>query len=107
MLSVVYNYTCGCCNAHYIGKTSRNLSICISEHKGLSYQTGRMLAKLMNSSIRVHSHEHDHVINKENFQVLDSSTFDNDLLILESVWIWKKKRTLNDDAVSTKLEILD
>ena len=35
--SVVYNYTCGDCNASYIGKTSRNLSIRISVHKGLSY----------------------------------------------------------------------
>ena len=62
--SVVYNYTCGGCNASYIGKTSQNLSIRISEHKGLSYRTGRMLAKPMNSSIRVHSHEHDYETKK-------------------------------------------
>ena len=104
---VVYNYTYGGCNAPYIGKTSRNLSIRISEHKGLSYRTARMLSKPMNSSIREHSHDHDHVISKDNFHVLDSSTFDNDLLILESLWIWKKRPTLNDYSVSTKLEILD
>ena len=106
--SVIYNYTCGGCTASYIGKTTRNLSIRIREHKGLSYRTGRMLSKPMNSSIREHSHEHDHAIDKENFQVLDTSNFDSDLLILESLWIWKKKRpTLNDYSTSTKLEILD
>ena len=105
--SVVYNYTCGGCNASYIGKTSRNLSIRISEHRGLSYRTGRMLTRPMNSSIREHSHEHDHVIKTENFQVLDTSNFDSDLTILESLWIWKKKPTLNDYSVSTKLDILD
>ena len=105
--SVVYNYTCGDCNASYIGKTTRNLSIRIREHDGLSFRAGGMLAKPMNSSIREHSHEHDHVINKENFQVLETFTSDNDLLILESLWIWKKRPTLNDYSVSTKLEILD
>ena len=105
--SVIYNYTCGGCNASYIGKTTRNLSIRICEHKGLSYRTKRVLNKPMQSSIREHSHEKDHVINRENFEVLDSSSFDNDLLILESLWIWKKRPTLNDYAISTKLEILD
>ena len=61
----------------------------------------------MNSSIREHSHEHDHVIKTENFQDLDTSNFESDLTILESLWIWKKKPTLNDYSVSTKLDILD
>ena len=105
--SVVYNYTCGGCNASYIGNTTRNLSMRISEHRGLSYRTGRILKTPMISSIREHSLEHDHIIDKVNFKVLDSSSHDNDLLILESLWIWKKRPTLNDHSASSKLEILD
>ena len=105
--SLVYSYTCGDCNASYIGKTTRNLSIRISEHKGFSYRTGRVLNKPINSSIRNHSHEFDHPIKNENFQILDKSTSDGDLMILESLWIWKKRPVLNDYTTSTKLEILD
>ena len=104
--SIVYHYKCGSCNASYIGKTSRNLSLRIDEHKGISFRTKRPLKSPMQSAIREHSSNHDHPILNENFQILDNSNLSNNLDILESVWIWKKRPTLNEYLSSTDIEIL-
>ena len=104
--SLVYQYKCGSCNASYIGKTLRNLSLRIDEHKGISFRTKRPLSSPMQSAIREHSINHDHPIMNENFQILDTSNSSNDLSILESVWIWKTRPTLNEYLSSTDIEIL-
>ena len=104
--SVIYNYTCGACDASYIGKTTRNLSIRIDEHLGVSYRTKQPLVKPMSSSIRDHMETHGHPVKRENFSVMDSVNLDYDLCLLESLWIWKSRPSLNDYLSSTKLEVL-
>ena len=104
--SVVYNYSCGACDATYIGKTTRNLSIRIDEHLGVSYRSKQPLVKPMSSAIRDHFETHNHPIVRKNFTVLDSANVDYDLRLLESLWIWKSRPSLNDYMSSTKLEIL-
>lgn len=104
--SIVYQYTCGSCSASYIGKTSRNLSIRVDEHKGLSFRTKQPLNRPIQSSIREHSDSLDHPILDKDFSVLDSSNLGRDLIILESLWIWKKRPSLNDYSSSTNIELL-
>ena len=36
----IYNFTCGSCNASYIGKTFRHMEVRVSEHQGVSPRTG-------------------------------------------------------------------
>ena len=84
--SVVYQYTCDSCKATYIGKTKRQLEVRIHEHLGKSVRTGRQISKPVHSAIRDHARNMDHPIKKENFSVLASSSFDMDLLILESIY---------------------
>ena len=38
-----YNFTCGSCNASYIGKTFRHMKVRVSEHQGVSLRTGKHL----------------------------------------------------------------
>ena len=104
--SVVYQYTCGSCNATYVGKTLRNLSIRTDEHKGVSFRTKLRLSKPVHSSIREHSETCDHLILNQNFTILDYATNDFDLCILESIWIWKLRPQLNEYGSSFNVEIV-
>ena len=42
----IYNFTCGSCNASYIGKTFRHMKVRVSEHQGVSPRTGKHLKEL-------------------------------------------------------------
>ena len=44
----MYNFTCGSCNASYIGKTSRHLKLSVSEHQGVSWVDCKVLWKESN-----------------------------------------------------------
>ena len=39
----IYNFTCGSCNASYIGKTFTHIEFRVSEHQGISPRTGKHL----------------------------------------------------------------
>ena len=104
--SIVYQYVCGNCNASYVGKTLRNFSIRIDEHKGISFRTKYRLSKPAFSSIREHSEKCDHMILNQNFSILDYASHDSDLCILESIWIWKLRPQLNEYGSSGGVEFL-
>jgi len=53
--NVVYLFTCPCCQARYVGSTSRWLRHRILEHKGKSVRTGLPLSNPSFSAIREHS----------------------------------------------------
>ena len=68
---VVYMYTCASCNASYIGQTTRHIPQRISEHRGVSHLTGKVMKSQVHSSIR------DHVLlcrnadcQQQNFKIL-------------------------------------
>src|SRR5215469_12718355 len=93
--SVVYKYTCGSCNASYIGHTGLHLHERISKHRGLSFRTNRPLSQPEHSQIRQHSLQHDHIIHIKNFTILRSSPIETHRKILESLYINKLKPDLN------------
>ena len=67
---VIYNIKCTQCNAEYIGKTDRILSIRISEHK-----------KDENSACLHHSQPTGHVMDYENVQFIYASSTDTKLRV--------------------------
>ena len=83
--SVVYKYTCNCCKAEYIGKTSRQLRVRIFEHLGRSVRTKRPIAKPSYSAIREHSESLDHPISLHDFSVLATPSPNMDLSLIESL----------------------
>ena len=51
----IYNFTCGSCNASYIGKTFRHMKVGVSEHQGVSPRTGKHLKGTVNLRERSHA----------------------------------------------------
>ena len=93
--SIVYQYRCESCSHLYIGSSMRNLYMPISEHQGKSYRTGNYV-HTTNSSIFDHKLSCDTQIEANNFKILDHSSSEFRLRILESLYIHKERPQLND-----------
>ena len=93
--SIVYQYSCESCSHLYIGSSTRNLYMRMSEHQGKSFRTGNLVQKT-NSSIFDHKFSCDTQINSDNFKILDYSSSEFRLRILESLYIHKERPQLND-----------
>ena len=88
----------GCdCSQQYIGSTKLQLFRRVSQHRGVSFRTGRPLAKPDNSAIRDHCNHLNHVFNAENFTVIDTCRNSHDLRILESLCIFSEHPSLKSD----------
>ena len=92
--SIIYMYKCDCCNASYVGKSERHFSTRREEHFGRSVRTGCYLSKPPHSAIRDHCLSEDHLMKKENFSVLASTSGKLDLLIMEALYQHKYKPNL-------------
>ena len=68
--NVVYTFNCSSCKPRYVGETERNLTHRISESKGVSVRTNRLLANPSFSAIREHAHTHDHPFSSIDFSIL-------------------------------------
>ena len=93
---IIYTYQCALCNECYTGSTTRQLQCRIAEHMGRSVRTNRPLSKKPISSIYDHSFETGHPISKDNFKIIDRHNKVNQLRILESLYIFRTKPSLND-----------
>ena len=103
--SVIYK-TCRECSASYIVMTSKQLKIRISQHMGRSFRTGNINSnEINNSKIFEHFEQKDHPIRVEDFKILTSCP-NEDLFILESIYIHKLNPTLNERNSSFDLCIL-
>ena len=106
MSSVVYLYSCGQCTSSYVGQTSKQLKVRVSQHKGCSFRTNNPLTTPEKSNILHHSLTTNHPITIENFKIL-ASCDKFDLRLLESLFIHKLKPSLNDQHSSTDLLIVN
>ena len=105
--SVVYKYTCDCCQQSYIGSTTLQLFRRSAQYKGVSFRTDTRLTKPDNSAIRDHCLNLDHRFDSSNFEVIGSSFYDRDLRILEAIFIKTQKSGLNNYQNSLALNILE
>ena len=101
--AVVYQFCCASCGASYVGSTLRNLHSRIQQHLGKSIRTGRFLSKPDPSPIRDHSHACDTLVTTDNFSILGKANSGLDLRILESLYIFNKKPSLNNMSSSYPL----
>ena len=105
--SLVYKYSCARCASAYVGMTSRNLYSRVAEHRGRSCRTGHLLSRPPHSAVRAHAEQCDVPISDSDFKVLASSSGVSDLRILESLYIFKQKPSLNLAFSSYPLEIVN
>ena len=103
--NIIYKFQCTCCDAVYIGSTTRNFFQRIAEHKGISFRTGLHLSAPPFSAIRNHCNEThgSNPLNKE-FSILSQSNSTN-IRILESLYISQLKPSLNNMLSSFPLNI--
>ena len=83
---VVYQFTCQCCSALYVGQTRRHIHTRISEHMKVSPLTGKKRSIPTMSSILAPKHMQKHPVSSSDFKIL-SCTSEWDLLIGESLLI--------------------
>ena len=103
---VVYKYNCPKCNlGTYVGSTDRLLKIRIDSHRGVSYRTGNPLNTLEPSPIRSHNSNCNSNIVYDNFSILSTANSQQDLLILESLFIKSHSPLLNNNVSCIPLSI--
>ena len=90
-----YQYSCGSCNATYIGMTARHLRQRVCEHLGVSSRIGNELQVKVQSAIRDHSELSGHPLISENFKIISTAGHPTDLPILEELSIASNKPSLN------------
>ena len=91
----IYSFTCGSCNASYIGETFRHMKARVSEHQGVSPQTGKHIIGTLSTSVRDHMLSCNHVVAWDDFKVLGRESNHWLLEIKESLFIKKDKPSLN------------
>lgn len=101
--NVIYEFRCALCNECYIGSTSKQYKIRVYQHLGKSPRTNRPVSTLLHSSPREHCFNNSHPFNSDNFKIIDSAVDSFDLRILESIYIFKNKPTLNIDQSAVPL----
>ena len=102
--NIVYLYSCLHCNATYVGETTRHLRTRISEHRGVSNRTGKLLRNNPNSNIYKHYLDSGHEICSESFSIVSDGL--QNLRVTESVLIHLQKPSLNLNVQSVELLIL-
>ena len=89
--SLVYQFSCVNCTSGYVGCSRRTLATRVAEHAGKSSRTGRALTTPPHSSVREHAETCGSPVTINQFEILDFCNSNNDLCILESLYICKLK----------------
>ena len=94
---IVYLFSCGDCNATYVGSSVKSLKTRVSEHFAVSSRTGNRLAQPAPSRIRDHIETCGYNRSFENFKILDIHG-DNILLRMSETYeIKHRKPNLNSE----------
>ena len=105
---------CKGCYQAYISETARNLGYRLDEHqKDVNSKANVMFTRshrkssqteFDNSAITDHASQNNHVIDWENFRIVDKDSNTKVRLIKESIWIRKERAAMNRDEGAFKLD---
>ena len=96
--NVVYRFTCKNsdeCNSSYIGSCIRRLEERICDHMGVSFYTGAKHSN-PNSAVFDHAHEKGHRVTEECFEILGGCRSEDNVFMIESVYIKDHRPNLNN-----------
>ena len=97
---IVYLYSCGDCNATYIGSSVKALKTRASEHFAVSSRTGNYLSQPTASRVRDHLETCKYNRSFENFRILDMHNESILLRMSETYEIQVRKPNLNSEESS-------
>ena len=104
--SIIYKYSCAhCASGTYVGSTTRAAYVRISEHRGRSFRTKKLLTVPGKSAIREHALKCD-PIHDNNFSIIAHEKSDIHLRMLESLYIHSLHPKLNDMNSAFPLNIV-
>ena len=92
---VINKFSCGGCNATYIGKTKRHFKKRVSEHMGVSALTGKVLKGQQSTTVKEHMLDYDHVFNPDDFILITRDISDYFLQIKENLFIGRDDLSLS------------
>ena len=102
--AIATNFTCGSCNALYIGKTSRHMKVRVSEHQEVSPGTGKHVKGTLSASVKEHMLDCNHVVSEDDFKVLGRESNHWLLEIKESLFIKKDRSLLYKNIYSQEFD---
>ena len=100
---LVYLYSCGTCGATYIGQSKQCLRTRVGSHFEISARTGNLLFRPVQSAVRDHIEECGSQRTLKSFKVVRSFENSTLLRIFESLEIYFRKPSLNQDGSSHPL----
>ena len=104
--SIVYLFTCSKCSLEYIGSSTRNLTVRVDEHRGISTRTSCQLVRPLHSAVRDHCRNICECnFSISDFSVIQKASYSQELRIIESILIRLRKPNLNNDNVAHPLPI--
>ena len=104
--SIVYEFSCArCASGTYVGSTTRTTHMRISEHRGRSFRTGKLLSNPGHSAIRDHALKCCKTIAEADFKIIGQEGGQTNLRILESILIHQRKPKLNNMQSAFPLRI--
>ena len=103
---VIYQFCCSSCGESYIGSTVVRLRTRVCQHMGVSDRTGSMLSYPPFSSVREHALACKSSVSISDFDILQKSHSVQDLRILESLHIFKKRPRINGKNTAVPLNIV-
>ena len=100
--SIIYSFTCPCCNARYVGETDRHCKVRWGEHLGISCFTGQPI-KCLKTAIKDHTEILKCKPSFNNFKIIGCES--NRLLreLKESLFIHQLNPSLNKQVKSARL----
>lgn len=104
--NVVYHFTCGGCNATYVGQTTRHFAVRCADHLGVSARTGGRIHPTTPSQVHQHLTSSGHACNNSNFKIIDSAIYSSQLKIKEALHILFQRPTLNLQTDTESLVLL-
>jgi hypothetical protein len=100
---IVYKFTCGGCNATYIGESVRHAKRRYCEHMGISALSGKPLQGQSSTNVRDHIKRCNAFSSLENFKIICRDSNETNLRIKESLFISKDSPDINVQGNSIPL----
>ena len=104
---LLYRFKCSCCNASYIGETTRHYDVRVCEHLKISEFTGKPKSSVLPTSVWLHMAENQHHNNdKDSFSMITSyspTISEYKLMVMESLIVAKDNPSINKSYRSVPL----